>query len=125
MAFEGALFGSGRASVAEMAAAHFVAKVIVSGKVLGVAKVLIQGYIALASFRDRSLIGFDGAMAASEKSPNVLGRRRRREGALEKAERGGGEAGVGGRGVLEEIGQRAGTVEWEIAWGFGGFSLNH
>lgn len=125
MAFEGAFFGSGRASVAEMASAHFVAKVIVSGKVLGVAEVLIQGHITLASFGDRGFIGLDGAMAAGEESPNVLGRRGRRKGALEEAERGGAEAGVGRRGGLEEIGKRAGAVEWESDWSLGGFSLDH
>lgn len=114
MAFEGAFFGGGRGSVAEMAAAEFVSKVIVGGKVFGVAEVLIQPHIALGSFRDRSLIGLDGGMAASEESPNVLGRRGRRKGALEKTERGG----VSRRGVVEEIGQRAGAVKGEISRGF-------
>lgn len=107
-----------------MAAAHFIAKVIVGSKVLGVAEVLIQGYIALTSFRDRSGIGLDGAMTAGEESPNVLSRRRRRKGTLEEAERGRGEAGVGRRRGLEEIGQRTGGVEGESGGGCGGFSLD-
>lgn len=124
VAFEGALFGVGRASVAEMAAAHFVPKVIVSDKMLGVSEVFIQGQVALAALGDWGLVRLDGAMAASEQRPDVLRRRRRREGALEDSERRGAEAGVGRRWVLEQ--PRA--VEGEAGRGFGrcvAFAVDH
>jgi len=66
MTLEGAFSSLGRASVAEVATAHFGPKLIVSVEVVGEAEALVEPNLALTPFGDGGLIGLDGAVAAGQ-----------------------------------------------------------
>ena len=66
-----------------MPPADFVTELIMSRKLLSKPKALVKTDLALAPLRYGGFVGLDGAVAPGEQRPNVLGRRGRREGALE------------------------------------------
>lgn len=66
-----------------MPPADFVTELIMSRKLLSKAKALVEAELTLAGLRYGGFVRLDGTVAAGEQRANVLGRRGRREGALE------------------------------------------
>jgi hypothetical protein len=110
-----ALLGLGGARVAEVAAADLLAEVVLSEEVLGEAEALVQAELRLAALGNGHLVGLDRAVPPREESADVLGRRRRRERALEPAaRRGGRDARVCRRALVAGRRERARQVEREL-----------
>lgn len=100
-----------------MAAAHFFVELVVGREVFGEAERLIEPKLALGPFGDGGLVGLDGAVAAGQQGPDVLGRRGRGEGPLEDPQRRRAHAArvrVRRRRVFEPTRQRAWAVEREL-----------
>lgn len=121
LTFQAPFLGLSRASKPEMPTPHLFSKLIMSHKLLGVPKVLIQGNLTLVSFRNWGLIRLNRAVPPCQQCPDVLSRRRRREWALKNAQRSWTHTRIDCRWVLEETRQRTWAVEGKVGgfWGLG------
>lgn len=103
-----------------MPSSHFFTKFIMSSKMLGESKILVQTNITLTSLRYWGLIGLDGAMSSGEQCPDMLRRWRRWKWSFEDSQGRWTNTWIGigiCRWVLEETWERTWAVKWKV-WGF-------